>query len=860
MSMRIIGLQLLLLAVSLCVGPAMAAPGSTGHDLAASSRDGQIDGAECVLSTGRWGGGVPQDGERFTGGGEDLLLIGAGAELVIFDISTPTLPVELGRAALDHPAIFIAISEDGQMAAASDAFDNATLVDISNRGAPLRRGTFAWPGLQQPYGMEFRGSHLFVAVRTIGLAVLDISDPDTPTWVANSDGAVSNFVFDVALRGNHAYLGQDNDGIQIVDISNPATPTVVAERTASTGAGQLTLDGNRLYVARGANGFEILDLSNPTAPALLGSIGLSGFLYEVVAMPGDRVAVANNVDGTVLFDISTPATPVELGNYGFSPFRLVPVGNSVFTIHGSSVSPIVRLVDFQDPGTPVETAQIVFNDRSRAVSVGPDHVLVANSDFGVVMLDTTNPVAPILVDTLDIGFEARRIGHLGGYGIASTSYSGEIAIIDPIPGAPALVNTLDNSFQSNDLVGVGSLLYVASGQFGGLRIHDLSNPMSPTLVGSLVPAGQTVWQIAVAGTTAYSGYSNDTDLLVIDVSNPALPVTIGSPHALPSGTVDIAASGSHVFVGTQLDGVRILEHDGLGGLTEVADIGVSPAVVTGVSIDGDRLYISAGVFSGLLIYDISDPASPVFVEQYNTAGDGEGVDALGGVIAMAEGESGVTTLGCDPAANNQPPVAVGTIGDQNDNEGTQIFPLSTNASFNDPDGQALSYSASGLPPGLEITPGSGVVEGTLDFESSGSYPVVITATDPFGLFATQSFTWNIIETNAPPQVESEIPDQLNDEEDVVSLDVSSHFSDIDGDTLRFEIGNLPEGLSMDGTSGVISGTISTNAGRTEPYIVLILAFDPDDAVTSQTIEWTVNDTVVVPLIFNDRFEAGSGSD
>ncbi|MEN1729079.1 MAG: putative Ig domain-containing protein, partial [Pseudomonadota bacterium] len=301
-------------------------------------------------------------------------------------------------------------------------------------------------------------------------------------------------------------------------------------------------------------------------------------------------------------------------------------------------------------------------------------------------------------------------------------------------------------------------------------------------------------------------------------------------------------------------GVRILQNNGAGVLTEVADISTSPASVTGVSVDGDFLYISAGVFSGLLIYDVSDPTNPQFLQQFNTAGDGEAVNARSGVVAMAEGLSGVTTVGCDPSANNQPPVAVGTISDQSDNEGVMIFPLSTNSNFNDPDGQALVYSATGLPPGLDITPGSGVVEGELSFESSGSYPVVITATDPFGLFATQSFTWDIVETNAPPQVDSEIPDQVNNEEDGVNLDVSTHFSDIDGDTLRFEAGNLPEGLTMDGPTGVISGALSVNSGRDETYIVLILAFDPDDAAATQTFEWTVNDTVVVPTIFSDRFE------
>ena len=808
-----------------------------------------IAAAACVIGEGRWGGGLAIDAERWSDINGDLLLVGAGAELIVFDISTPTAPVELGRVLVNHSATSVAVSTDGSIAAVSDWFDNVTLIDISDRNAPVAQGNYAWPGIQQPTGMAFDGDYLYVAVRTIGLAVLDISDPATPTFVANSDGSPSNFVFDVALRGNYAYLGQSAEGVQVVDISDPSIPSVVGNHAASTGAGQITIDGSRAYVTRGGTGFDILDLTNPIAPALAGTFDTVGFAYEAAVLPGERLAVADNIDGTVIYDISTPTTPVVLGDYGFSPYRLVALDDRVFIVPGIDQTSRIRLVDFQTPASPTEIGHIDFDGRSRAVSVGVNHILVANNERGVVMLDSTNPVAPSVVGRVDIGFDARKIGHVNGYGVASTSYDKNIAVIDPQPGGPTLVTTINNVFQTNDLVDDGTRLYVASGSSGGLRIYDMSNPPTPLFLGSVVPVGETVWQVAVSGNYAYSGYVNDTDLLVIDVSNPAAPATVGSPYVLPGGAIDIAVSGTTVFVGTQLHGVRILQNDGVGNLSEIADIAVSPAVPTGVSVDGDLLYISAGVFSGLLVYDVSDPTDPQFVEQHNTSGDAEDVDADGGVIAMAEGGSGVSSFGCDLAASNQPPVTVGVIGNQNSNEGTTIFPLSTNPNFNDPDGQALAFTATGLPPGLSISIGSGVVEGNLSFDSSGIYPVEITATDPFDLFATQSFTWTIIEINAPPVVLSEIVDQVNDEGDNVNLDIHTHFSDPDGDTLRFEAGDLPIGLSIDETSGIISGVLTSNSSGS--YTTLVLAFDPDDEVTGQTFGWVVANINTPPVTLSD---------
>ena len=155
-----------------------------------------------------------------------------------------------------------------------------------------------------------------------------------------------------------------------------------------------------------------------------------------------------------------------------------------------------------------------------------------------------------------------------------------------------------------------------------------------------------------------------------------------------------------------------------------------------------------------------------------------------------------------------------------------------------------------MPPGLSITVGSGVIEGTLGYDAAGSYSVEVTATDPYALFATQSFNWTINNANAPPVVVSAIGDRFNDEGDTVTLDVSPHFSEPDGQALRFEAGNLPDGLSLDGTSGVISGSLPGDSSGS--YIVLVLAYDPEDAVTSQTFTWTVNDTD--PLLFRSGFE------
>ncbi|MBO1928512.1 putative Ig domain-containing protein, partial [Thiomicrorhabdus sp. 6S2-11] len=80
---------------------------------------------------------------------------------------------------------------------------------------------------------------------------------------------------------------------------------------------------------------------------------------------------------------------------------------------------------------------------------------------------------------------------------------------------------------------------------------------------------------------------------------------------------------------------------------------------------------------------------------------------------------------------------------------------------------------------------------------------------------------------------------------------SSHFSDADaGDSLTFSASGLPEGLSINSSTGVISGTIVSDASdatdddnNTQAYTVTVTATDGEGAETSQDFTWTVNNTL-----------------
>jgi large repetitive protein len=96
---------------------------------------------------------------------------------------------------------------------------------------------------------------------------------------------------------------------------------------------------------------------------------------------------------------------------------------------------------------------------------------------------------------------------------------------------------------------------------------------------------------------------------------------------------------------------------------------------------------------------------------------------------------------------NRPP-SVTTPPDQT---GTEDQEATLAISATDPDGDALTYSASGLPTGLSINAATGLIGGRLDLVSAGIHTVTITVSD--GTASTEtSFTWTVQAGATTPNV------------------------------------------------------------------------------------------------------------
>ncbi len=163
----------------------------------------------------------------------------------------------------------------------------------------------------------------------------------------------------------------------------------------------------------------------------------------------------------------------------------------------------------------------------------------------------------------------------------------------------------------------------------------------------------------------------------------------------------------------------------------------------------------------------------------------------------------------------------------------------------DPDGDALTYSATGLPMGLSVNASTGAITGTVDYTASAGSPYTVTVTVTDGeLTDTASLTWTVANTNRAPLL-SDAGAQASAENETVSLQLAA--TDPDGDTVSYEATGLPTGLALDPSTGVIAGKVDYSASAGSPYTVTVAATDGDlsDAVT---VTWTVTNTNRAPVL------------
>ena len=167
-------------------------------------------------------------------------------------------------------------------------------------------------------------------------------------------------------------------------------------------------------------------------------------------------------------------------------------------------------------------------------------------------------------------------------------------------------------------------------------------------------------------------------------------------------------------------------------------------------------------------------------------GEGSGVTGPADAAAVLNATGPAVALWRDrPAGANRPPAALETLHDR-DLALPGTLAVDVSRAFVDPDGDPLTYTVLSLTPAVVTVRAAGA-RVTLTAMSAGASAIWVTATDPGGLSATQTFTVTVSPpANRPPEPMGTLAAlTIGVDKRSVTVEVAGAFRDPDGDALTY---------------------------------------------------------------------------
>ncbi len=268
------------------------------------------------------------------------------------------------------------------------------------------------------------------------------------------------------------------------------------------------------------------------------------------------------------------------------------------------------VVDLSVPEKPSLAAELPIDGPGWGIALKDNYAFVSNGIIQTV--DISNPTVPVIVNTLDIDYRRADVDKYvgsnpvtleGDYLYAGVQNFGLWVIDISNPLAPSLVGQVDaftslatESYTPDNIVKRGNYVYAFS-EDNETLIYDVSNPLAPELITiySDHPARKWIFN----GDLAYA--VNRNWLGVLDLSDPVNPVISQEVLSDVSNSVfyDLVLDGDNLYVSDMIAS-RIVKYD-----VSNAEDPVVVSVIGGVNmprsiglINSDTLYAS-GLISGL---------------------------------------------------------------------------------------------------------------------------------------------------------------------------------------------------------------------------------------------------------------------
>jgi hypothetical protein len=469
-----------------------------------------------------------------------------------------------------------------------------------------------------------------------------------PSLVGGKD--TPGYSRDLFVTGNHVYLVDGDFGLQVFDITDPANPDSIANYNTSGFSSDVFVSGDHAFIADGLFGLQVIDISDPSQPMRVGGYDTAGY-SRGVTIEGDYAYVADGEPGgqanLLVFDVSDPTLPSLAGTL---PVPGLAIGTFVYGdyVYLAGGPGGMQVIDIGDPRNPSHVATYPTPTYARNVVVAAGRAFLATAESGLWVIDVSDPGNPVRIGSHDTPDYAFGVAVSGSHVYVADDETGvqQFEITDT--GLPVWNSTVNTPAKAIGVAVSGGYVYVADGP-SSLRVIRVSEPVGPLPLGSNQDADDALC-VASEGHLAY--VLTDDTFAVVDITTPEAPLPLnGRLVTAIQGRGDIAIAGRHAFVAAGLF-KGLLVFDITGGNPSVPVSFPTGSNATGVAVAGDHAFVANGS-SGLKVFDIRDPLAAALVDTLDLPGFSAKI-ALAGNHAFVASTSGIVAVDIsDPSALSQ---------------------------------------------------------------------------------------------------------------------------------------------------------------------------------------------------------------
>ena len=246
-----------------------------------------------------------------------------------------------------------------------DISDSLNPVHLANLEIPFGNQNRALPN----FIAAISDTILYLSSRQRGIAIVNISDPSNPNYIAMvTQPAGSNYSYDGLMAHDSALYASAHEhgviimngefGIKIMNITDLSNPVTITDILTEGATKDMVLDGDQLTLAMGSNGIARYDLSDPSDPQLLATYNSSGLANRIALFNG-KIAVSDWLDVKILEYNGSEIELVGYKNTGYRTMAINAKSNVIYSAEWRHLQ-VLEYGSISGPDLDLSTHDISF--------------------------------------------------------------------------------------------------------------------------------------------------------------------------------------------------------------------------------------------------------------------------------------------------------------------------------------------------------------------------------------------------------------------------------------------------------------------------------------------------------------------